>query len=167
MWTALILTFLPTNLSLYCTPYSSSTSSPAPSTRPPCFLWPATEGLEVSPHHRRVLFPLEAAVGCLLIGSEILNLDLAASYKHRWPHAALPTALSICETHTACHNARNRPQRCAGLCQFEPFPYFGCIVPWKQTKVSRSTNVLRFHWAAAEMDLIFRSLNGQSFCRTR
>lgn len=76
-----INTFLPSYLSLYCIYLFHCLSSLSHSAMF-SLAWHRGTGSVTSSLHR--LFPLEAAVGCLLIWSEILNLHLAASYKHRW-----------------------------------------------------------------------------------
>lgn len=125
-------TFLPTCLS---TVYISSTSSPA-SPVPPCFLWPGAEGLEVSPHHSRVLFPLEAAVGCLLIWSEILDLDLAATYKQRWPRNDELWSSSYSVVYRRDRLPAITLQSALAVCGTVPvltFPHFGSVSLWRKT----------------------------------
>lgn len=129
--------------------------SPASST-PPCFLWPGTEGLEVSPHHSRVLFPLEVAVGCLLIWSEILNLDLAAPDKHCWlwnSSVYLSDRLPVITLHSAL--------AACGIVPVLTFPHFEL----KANKILCNKTVLKFQWAATEIYLRFylkkkKNLNG-------
>lgn len=110
----LLPSFLATCLSTVYISFTVSPVSPIPS----CFLWPWHRGTGSVTSSLHSLFPLEAAVGCLLVWSEILNLHLAASYKHCWlwnnelwslsyttvylkdrlPVTTLQSVLVVCET---------------------------------------------------------------------
>lgn len=110
-----ITAFLPSYLSLYCIYLFHCLTSLSHSIMF-SLAWHRGTGSVTSSLHS--LFPLEAAVGCLLVWSEILNLHLAASYKHCWlwnnelwslsyttvylkdrlPVTTLQSVLLVCET---------------------------------------------------------------------
>lgn len=91
------------------------------------------------------LFPLEAAVGCLLIWSEILNLRLAVSYKHSW---LLGEQLSLL-SNDSVYLKDGLPARAqqSGLAVSRTAPVFNRPLFWLHFMGYRAA--LELHWAAA------------------